>query len=35
LSQAFDIIANRNKGVVDLVFRQVDCSTRLHSITSY
>jgi hypothetical protein len=34
-AQAFDVIANRGKGVVDLVWRQVDCSKRKYSVTSY
>ena len=35
LSQAFDVIADRSKGVVDLLWRQVDCSKRKYSVTSY
>ena len=34
-SQAFDVIADRSKGVVDLLWRQVDCSKRKYSVTSY
>ena len=32
---AFDVIADRGKGVVDLLWRQVDCSKRKYSVTSY
>ena len=34
-AQAFDVIADRSKGVVDLVWRQVDCATRKNSVTTY
>ena len=34
-AQAFDVIADRGKGVVDLVYRQVDCGSRKNSVTSY
>ena len=29
------MIADRGKGVVDLLWRQVDCSKRKYSVTSY
>jgi hypothetical protein len=29
------VIAKRDKGVVDLVWRQVDCSKRKDSVTTY
>jgi hypothetical protein len=32
--QAFDVIGNRDKGVVDLLWRQVDCG-RKNSVTRY
>ena len=34
-AQAFDVIAERGKGVVDLIWRQVDCSSRKNSVTTY
>ena len=34
-TQAFDVLARRDKGVVDLVWRKVDCATRKNSVTSY
>jgi hypothetical protein len=33
--QAFDVIADRGKGVVDLVWRPVDCGSRKNSVTVY
>ena len=33
--QAFDVLADRGKGVVDLVWRPVDCASRKNSVTTY